>query len=66
MTATSARSSSSEGHRSARYLCRSVSSPASRRRAPNDFLTAIRATKPSLTPEVVADFEDDTQRFARD
>jgi MoxR-like ATPase len=32
----------------------------------DDFLAAIRATKPSLTPEIVADFEDDTQRFARD
>jgi AAA+ superfamily predicted ATPase len=31
-----------------------------------DFLAAIRATKPSLTPEIVAQFEDDTQRFARD
>ena len=30
-----------------------------------DFLAAIRATKPSLTPEIVADFEIDTQRFAR-
>jgi SpoVK/Ycf46/Vps4 family AAA+-type ATPase len=32
----------------------------------DDFLAAIRATKPSLTPEIVADFEDDTKRFARD
>lgn len=32
----------------------------------DDFLAAIRATKPSLTPEIVADFEIDTQRFARD
>lgn len=32
----------------------------------DDFLAAIRATKPSLTPEIVADFESDTQRFARD
>jgi MoxR-like ATPase len=32
----------------------------------DDFLAAIRATKPSLTPEIVAEFEDDTQRFARD
>jgi len=31
-----------------------------------DFLAAIRATKPSLTPEIVADFEEDTKRFARD
>ena len=31
-----------------------------------DFLAAIRATKPSLTPEIIAQFEDDTQRFARD
>jgi transitional endoplasmic reticulum ATPase len=30
-----------------------------------DFLVAIRATKPSLTPEIVTDFETDTQRFAR-
>jgi AAA+ superfamily predicted ATPase len=30
-----------------------------------DFLDAIRATKPSLTPEIVSDFEIDTQRFAR-
>ena len=32
----------------------------------DDFLAAIRATKPSLTPEIIAQFEDDTQRFARD
>ncbi len=31
-----------------------------------DFLAAIRATKPSLTPEIVAQFEEDTQRFGRD
>ncbi len=31
-----------------------------------DFLDAIGATKPSLTPEIVADFENDTKRFARD
>lgn len=31
-----------------------------------DFLAAIRATKPTLTPEIVAEFEADTQRFARD
>jgi SpoVK/Ycf46/Vps4 family AAA+-type ATPase len=31
-----------------------------------DFLAAIRATKPSLTPEIVAEFEEDTKRFARD
>lgn len=32
----------------------------------DDFLTAIRTTKPSLTPEIIAQFEDDTLRFARD
>jgi transitional endoplasmic reticulum ATPase len=32
----------------------------------DDFLAAIHATKPSLTPEIVAQFEDDTERFARD
>ncbi|HEY8773160.1 MAG TPA: AAA family ATPase [Gaiellaceae bacterium] len=32
----------------------------------DDFLAAIRATKPSLTPEIVAEFEEDTKRFARD
>lgn len=32
----------------------------------DDFLAAIRATKPSLTAEIVAEFEEDTQRFARD
>jgi SpoVK/Ycf46/Vps4 family AAA+-type ATPase len=32
----------------------------------DDFLAAIGATKPSLTPEIVAEFEEDTKRFARD
>ena len=30
-----------------------------------DFLTAIQATKPTLTAEIVASFEEDTKRFAR-
>ncbi len=39
---------------------------AERRAGSEDFLAAIRATKPTLTPEIVAGFKDDTQRFARD
>ncbi len=31
-----------------------------------DFLAAVRATKPSLTAEIVASFEGDVERFARD
>jgi len=31
----------------------------------SDFLATIHDTRPTLTPEMVASFEDDRQRFAR-
>jgi transitional endoplasmic reticulum ATPase len=38
----------------------------SRRRADtNDFLAAIHETKPSLSEEAMATFDQDTERFAR-
>jgi len=47
-------------------LSASISAGPDSRATTNGFLVTIRATKPSLTPEIVADFEDDTERFARD